>query len=61
MLKGCAATAIINMEEPKNLGTVHMKSFMLTECAKIAILIPIIEKGDNREMKSLKKVKHRVS
>ena len=61
MPKECAAIVIINMEELKNLGTVLMRSFMLTECAKIAISIHIIEKEENREMKRLKKAKYKVS
>jgi hypothetical protein len=43
MLKVCVITAIINMEEQKSRGTVHIKNYMLQECAKIVILINIIK------------------
>jgi len=61
MQKGCVAIVIINMEEPKNPGIVLMKSCMPTECVIIAISIPIIEKGENREMKKHKTVRYRVN
>jgi hypothetical protein len=49
MQKGCAATVIINMAEPKNHGIAHITNYMLTECAKIAILMATIRKEENRK------------
>ena len=48
MLKECAITAIISMEELKNLGIVPMISFMQVECAKIATSIATIRKKEKR-------------
>jgi hypothetical protein len=50
-LKECAAIVIINMEELKNHGIVLMINFMLGECAKTAILMNIIEKGERKAFK----------
>ncbi len=61
MPKVCAAIAITNMEELKNHGIVHMKNYMQMECAKIAILIHITEKGEKRGMKKPKKLNVKVS
>ena len=61
MPRECAAIAIINMEELKNHGIVLMKSYMQMECAKIATLILITEKGERREMKEPNKSKARAS
>lgn len=37
MQKGCAIIVIINMEGQRSLGTAHMISCTLQECAKTAI------------------------
>lgn len=42
MLKVCAPTAIIEMEELRNLGTVVIKNYMLKDTVKTVILISII-------------------
>jgi hypothetical protein len=46
MQKACAIIAIINMAALKSPGTVLTKSFMLQECAKIAILTCTIKKRE---------------
>jgi len=50
-LRECVVIAITNTEGLKNLGTVIMKSFTLTECAKIAISILITEREENKSLR----------
>lgn len=52
MQKECAIIAITKTEELKSLGIVHIKSYMLMECAKIVTLINTIKwKGKGQEPK----------
>ena len=52
MLKECAITAIINMVEIKNHGTVLMINYMQVVYVKIAISITIIRKGSKLNRKN---------
>ena len=51
MPKECVITAIINMEETRNLGIVHMINCMLMECVKIATSTHIIESVESRKLR----------
>ena len=48
MQRECAITVITNMEEQRSLGTAHMISFTLQECAKTVILTIITERKEWR-------------
>jgi len=59
--KECAVTAIIAMVEPKNLGTVLMRSYMPMECAKIVISTATIKKEEKREHRRSMSLKYKIS
>ena len=48
MQKDSVTIAIINMEELKNLGIVHMINFTQAECVKTVILIYIIRRKERK-------------
>ena len=50
--KECVIIATTNMEETRNPGTAHMTSCMRTECVKIVISTPTIEREENRKLKT---------